>query len=142
MPIHEHGWQAAECLVPGLTQAAAEALGRRVIDELAGLPRPGVAFLGSLLMPEDEVLLCLFQGPQAGVRTVSEQAGLPFERIVAWVPLGWQAGRYDGAPGDATALGHDSQVNAKGLQTCWKKRALPVTARPPGGFAGLLPVWC
>jgi hypothetical protein len=83
------GWQIAECLLPGMTRSSAEALGHRVAGELAVRPSPGVAFLGSLLMPEDEVLLCVFRGSQAAVRAVSEQAGLPFERIVGCLPLRW-----------------------------------------------------
>jgi hypothetical protein len=85
------GWQIAECLLPGLTVGTAEALSQRVAGELAGRPRAGVAFLGSLLMPGDEVLLCLFSGPQADVRAVSERAGLPFERIIDCVGLVWHA---------------------------------------------------
>jgi len=86
----EPGWQVAECLLPGLTQTAAQALGQRIEDELAGLPRPGVSFLGLLVMPGDEVVLCVFRGPHDEVRAVSERADLPFERIVACVGLGWQ----------------------------------------------------
>jgi hypothetical protein len=85
------GWQIAECLVPGLTPLAAEDLARRIAAELAGQPRAGVSFLGSLLMPGDEVLLCLFAGPEAEVRAVSERAGLPFERILACIGFGWPA---------------------------------------------------
>ena len=48
------------------------------------------------LMPEDEVLLCLFSGPEAEVRAVSERAGLPFERILACVGVGWRAGTRGG----------------------------------------------
>ena len=47
-------------------------------------------------MPEDEVLLCLFAGPEAEVRAVSERAGLPFERILGCVGVGWRAGTGDG----------------------------------------------
>jgi hypothetical protein len=86
------GWQVAECLLPGVTLPAAEDLARRITEELAGHPRPGVCFLGSLLMPGDEVLLCLFSGDEAEVRAVSERAGLPFERILACVGLGWPTG--------------------------------------------------
>ncbi len=43
-------------------------------------------------MPGDEVLLCLFACSQADVRVVSERAGLPFERILACVAVGWLAG--------------------------------------------------
>jgi hypothetical protein len=86
-------WQVAECLLPGLSRATAEALGRRVRQEIAGPPGSQVSYLGSLLMPEDEVLLCLFAGPEAEVRAVSERAGLPFERILACVGVGWRTGR-------------------------------------------------
>lgn len=84
-------WQIAECLLPGLTLLAAEELAGQITAELAGHPRPGVCFLGSLLMPGDEVLLCLFAGPEAEVRAASERAGLPFERILPCVGLGWLA---------------------------------------------------
>jgi hypothetical protein len=85
-------WQVAECLLPGLSPATADALGRRVRQELAGAPGGHVSFLGSLLMPEDEVLLCLFAGTEAEVRAVSERAGLPFERILTCVGVGWREG--------------------------------------------------
>jgi hypothetical protein len=81
-------WHVAECLMPGMSRATAEALGRRVRQELAALPGRRVTFLGSLLMPEDEVLLCLFAGPEAEVREVSERAGVPFERILACMGIG------------------------------------------------------
>ncbi len=84
----EASWQVAECLLPGVTPAIAEALGDRVRTELAR-SRSAVSFLGSLLMPEDEVLLCLFTGPLAEVRAISERAELPFERILGCVGLGW-----------------------------------------------------
>lgn len=89
----EPQWQVAECLLPGLSRATAEALGRRVRQELSSLPCAPVSYLGALLMPEDEVLLCLFAGPEAEVRAVSERAGLPFERILACVGVGWRAAR-------------------------------------------------
>jgi len=84
----ESSWQVAECLLPGITPAIANALGDAVKAELARSRNP-VSFLGSLLMPEDEVLLCLFAGPLAEVRTVSERAGLPFERILGCLGFGW-----------------------------------------------------
>jgi len=88
-PEQRPGWQIAECLLPGLTVPAAEALAQRVAAELSSRPGAEVCFLGALFMPGDEVLLCLFSGPQADVRAVSERAGLPFERILACVGLGW-----------------------------------------------------
>jgi len=91
-------WHVAECLLPGLSRATAEALGRRVRQEIAGPAGSQVSYLGSLLMPEDEVLLCLFAGPEAEVRAVSERAGLPFERILACVGVGWRTGTGGGRP--------------------------------------------
>lgn len=86
----QRDWQVAECLLPGVTAAIAETLAEQVRAELARSPAPGrVSFLGSLLMPEDEVLMCLFAGPLAEVRAISERAGLPFERILRCVGLGW-----------------------------------------------------
>ena len=87
-PELPQGWQIAECMLPGLTLLTAAELTARISAELTGQPPPGVFFLGSLLMPGDEVLLCLFAGPEAEVRAVSERAGLPFERILPCVGLG------------------------------------------------------
>ncbi len=87
-----HWWQIAECLLPGITPAAAEALAGRVRAELAREAH-GVSFLGSLLMPEDEVLLLVFSGPAAQVRAVSQRAQLPFERILSCLGLGCWPGR-------------------------------------------------
>lgn len=92
----EPQWHVAECLLPGLSRMTAEGLARRVRREIAAPPGSQVAYLGSLLIPEDEVLLCLFAGPEAEVRAVSERAGLPFERILACVGVGWRAGRRGG----------------------------------------------
>jgi hypothetical protein len=90
-------WQLAECLLPGLTLPAAEALAQRIQAELAGQPHCGVVFLGAVLMPGDEVLLCLFSGSPAAVRAVSDQAGLPYERI-----LGSTATPAAGQPGSCS----------------------------------------
>jgi len=91
-PAAPQGWQMAECLLPGLTLVTAAELTARITAEITGQPLPGVVFLGSLLMPGDEVLLCLFAGAEADVRAVSERAGLPFERILPCVGLGRLAG--------------------------------------------------
>jgi hypothetical protein len=84
----ESCWQIAECLLPGVTPELAEELGEQVKAEVARSRSP-VSFIGSLLMPEDEVLLCLFAGPGAEVRSVSQRAGLPFERILGCLRFGW-----------------------------------------------------
>ena len=83
-------WQLAECMLPGITLAAAENLAQRIRAELARARSPHITYLGALLMPEDEVLMCLFAGSPAAVRTVCERAGLPFERIIPCAGLGWR----------------------------------------------------
>ena len=84
----DEGCHLAECLVPGMTTALADLLGDQVRTELARSRSP-VSFLGSLLIPEDEVLLCLFAGPLTEVCALSERAGLPFERVVRCLGVGW-----------------------------------------------------
>src|SRR5258708_37116313 len=83
-------WQVAECLLPGVTPAITRALGERVRTELARSRSPSpVSFIGSLLMPDDEVVMCLFAGPIAEVRAISERARLPFDRILRCVGFDW-----------------------------------------------------
>jgi len=41
-----------------------------------------IRYLGSLLMRADEVVLCLFDGPESDVRHAAERAEIPFERIL------------------------------------------------------------
>lgn len=78
----------AECLWPGVTQDAVDAVDARArgsAQATAGT-REEVVYSGSLLMPEDEVVFFAFGGPSAGaVRRVATSAGIPFERIVASV---------------------------------------------------------
>jgi hypothetical protein len=59
----------AECFWPGV---------------VADVARGGlhVRYLGSILMAEDEVVLCQFEGTAAAVREAAERAQIPFERIV------------------------------------------------------------
>lgn len=69
----------AECFWPGVTNAELEALERRV-DAAAADGR--VLYLGSILMREDEVVLCRFEGSADDVRRAAEEAGVRFERIL------------------------------------------------------------
>jgi hypothetical protein len=75
----------AECFWPGVDEAAVRALDARAGESVAALVRSGhsVRYLGSILMHEDEVVLCLFVGDEGVVRRAAEQAGVPFlERIL------------------------------------------------------------
>jgi hypothetical protein len=74
----------AECFLPGVDEAAVRDLDERAGRSAAELSAAGdpVRYLGSILMREDEVVLCLFAGSAAAVRRAAEQAGVPFERIL------------------------------------------------------------
>jgi len=66
----------AECFWPGVTEAEIEALDERALAstrELAGAGEP-VRYLGSILMREDEVVLCQFEGAADAVRRACELA--------------------------------------------------------------------
>jgi uncharacterized protein DUF4242 len=82
---------AAECFWPDVDEEAVRALDARAAESAAELTRAGepVRYLGSLLMREDEVVLCLFEGAERSVRRAAEQAGVPFERILAATSSAW-----------------------------------------------------
>lgn len=73
-----------ECYWPGVSEASLATAARRVRLAAAELRRHGhdVAFLSSILVPADETVFCLFEGCETDVRAVSEQAGMPFERVL------------------------------------------------------------
>ncbi|MFI5286328.1 MAG: nickel-binding protein [Candidatus Dormibacteria bacterium] len=87
----------AECFWPGVREADLSALDQRAAASAAELTRSGetVRYLGSLLMPRDEVVLCRFEGSETSVRRVAEEAAIPFERILEVASSPW--------PGDASA---------------------------------------
>jgi len=71
----------AECFWPGVSEADVEALERRVRAATEG-DDDAVRYLGSILMRDDEVVLCQFEGEADAVRRTAERAGVPFERIL------------------------------------------------------------
>lgn len=81
----------AECFWVGVNQDALTELDRRVETCVAGTTKDGevVRYLGSMLMPEDEVVLCLFEGSAAAVRQAAECAKIPFERILESGGTAW-----------------------------------------------------
>jgi hypothetical protein len=74
----------AECFWTGVSGDDLYALDERARRSAAGMTREvdQVRYLGSLLMREDEVVLCLFEGSAASVRKAAEQAEIPFVRIL------------------------------------------------------------
>lgn len=73
-----------ECFWPGVDEGAVDALNRRVAAAAGALTESGhaVRFVGTILLPEDEVVLCELEGDEPDVRRASEVAEIPFARIV------------------------------------------------------------
>ena len=74
-----------ECYWPDITETMLTAATRRVEDATSAARTTGanIFYLGALLMPEEETVFCLFDGPEADVRAISQHAQLPFERVLA-----------------------------------------------------------
>lgn len=81
----------AECLWPDVHESDLRALDVRAgqqADRLTANGRP-VDYLGSLLIREDEVVLCLFRGELPAVRTAVDAAEIPFDRILEAARSPW-----------------------------------------------------
>jgi hypothetical protein len=74
----------AECFWPGVRDADLVTLDVRIERVIAELQEDRtVHYRGSLLLCQDEVVLCQFEGHADTVRDVAERADIPFERILA-----------------------------------------------------------
>jgi Nickel responsive protein SCO4226-like len=84
----ENGY-VAECYWSGVSERDLRDLDDRAGRSVAELVSRGeeVRYLGSILMPDDEVVLCLFEGSAEAVRRAAEHAEIPFERLVEDVHL-------------------------------------------------------
>ena len=69
----------AECYWPDVHEDDVRALDRRIAASLDHDAR----YLGSVLIREDEVVLCHFEGAAAAIRRVAERAHVPYERLLA-----------------------------------------------------------
>ena len=69
----------AECYWPDVREEDVRALDRRIAASLDHDAR----YLGSVLIREDEVVLCHFEGTADAIRRVAEQARVPYERLLA-----------------------------------------------------------
>lgn len=76
-----------ECFWPGVNELQ---LGE-VVEQLQAestKERSGVAWMRFILVPDDEIVLCLATSPSAeAIRTASQRACLPAERIVTCVQV-------------------------------------------------------
>jgi hypothetical protein len=72
-----HATYLAECFWPGVTETKLAAAAERVADDRS------VICQQLILIPADEIVLCLFQAPcEAAINEAARRAGLPSERIV------------------------------------------------------------
>lgn len=74
---------AAKCYWPEVTEGELQRVAAR-----AGRNAGAATFVGSLLFPNDELVLCFFEAPShVAVKRASERAGIPCERVMAlaWV---------------------------------------------------------
>jgi hypothetical protein len=69
----------AECYWPDVREEDVRALDQRITDSLTN----DVRYLGSVLIREDEVVLCQFEGTADAIRRVAERARVPYERLLA-----------------------------------------------------------
>jgi len=69
----------AECYWPDVHEEEVLELDQRILASLS----EDVRHLGSVLIREDEVVLCHFEGTAEAIRRVAEQAHVPYERLLA-----------------------------------------------------------
>lgn len=73
---------AAKCYWPGVGRADVEAIAGRMAAEATG-PSAELVYRGSLVFSEDQLVLCLFEGPsRAAVKRASDRMGIPCERVM------------------------------------------------------------
>jgi len=85
----------AECFWAGVKEDDLHALDERAMSSAATLTHGGdhVRYLGSVLMRQDEVVLCFFEGSEAAVRRAAELAEIPFERILEASGSAWSTAK-------------------------------------------------
>ena len=69
----------AECYWPDVREEDVRALDQQIAASL----EEDVRYLGSVLIREDEVVLCQFEGTADAIRRVAERARVPYERLLA-----------------------------------------------------------
>jgi hypothetical protein len=81
----------AECFWPGVNEGDLAALDKRAQAAALELSREGhsVRYRGSVLVRQDEVVLCCFEGSEDSVRGAAERARIPFERILVAARSPW-----------------------------------------------------
>ena len=74
---------AAKCYWPGVRPSDLVSIAGRFARMRRNSLGDGLAYRGSLLFAQDDLVLCLFEGPsRAAVKRASEQVGIPCERVM------------------------------------------------------------
>jgi hypothetical protein len=79
---------AAKCFWPGVTLGEVDEASARARRGTGRMPGKTV-YLGSVLFPDDELVLCLYEAAsRSAVQRASDRAGLPCERVMetVWLP--------------------------------------------------------
>ncbi len=81
----------AECFWSGIREEDLHQLDGRIDAAVAELADRDdrIAYLGSMLILDDEVVLCLFEGPIATVQLVTARSGIQFGRVLAATGAPW-----------------------------------------------------
>jgi hypothetical protein len=80
----------AECFWPGVTEQQLVDAGGRAHRVALGIASEGslARYLGSILVPADEIAFCLFEAPSLeAAGEIGRRAAIPFERILEIVHL-------------------------------------------------------
>lgn len=78
----------AECFWPDVQEDDLAALDGRVRRAAAEADGP-VRYMGSILIRDDEVVLCQFEGSISAVRALAVRAEIPFDRILGTTSSPW-----------------------------------------------------
>jgi Protein of unknown function (DUF4242) len=74
---------AVKCYWPGVDDRELREVAERAVRVAARNARDEIAFRGSLLFSDDELVLCLFDGPsRAAIKRASDRIGIPYERVM------------------------------------------------------------
>jgi hypothetical protein len=87
--MHPRTLYASKCYWPGVSEAEVARATRRVVLQDRSTCAAAVECLGAIVFPADDLVLGLFSAVSAGdVRSASERAGMPCERVMeaVWLP--------------------------------------------------------
>jgi hypothetical protein len=129
---------AAKCYWPGVDQRELERVTARALRTGDRPPRDArVAYVRSLLCSDDDLVLCLFEGPsRAAVKRASDRAGIPCERLMAsaWLAPGLTHPFNQQAATPSTPPTDTARTNAE-ISTDRRSVAIAAQAAAPVAFA-------